>query len=152
MVLAGTPSGIISRLRLGLGGRPRGNRASLLDDPGANGGLKNGLCGSMTTVCAPSSSSMITVGIGEGIGSSFQSSRTELRSGSGRPDEVSGGESHIIVSAPLLEEEDSQSSSLSYTFSWSFIPQLLLEIGLRGEQEFEGNLLKVSDDSRDSRG
>ena len=114
-MLAGTPSGIISRVRLRLGGRPNGNRASLPDDPGANGGLKNGLCESMTTVCAPSSSSIITVGIGEGIGSSFQSSRTELRSGSGRPDDVIGGESHIMVSASLLEEEDSQSSSLSYT-------------------------------------
>ena len=115
MALAGTPSGMISRLRLGLGGRPSENRASLPDDVGANGGLKNGLCESMTTVCAPSSSSMIIVGIGEGIGSSFQSSRIELRSGSGRLDELRGGESHIMVSAPLLEEEDSQSSSLSYT-------------------------------------
>lgn len=112
MALAGTPSGMISRLLLGLGGRPSGKCVSLLDDLSANGGLKNGLCGSMTTVCAPSSSSMIIVGIGEGIGSSFQSSRTELKSGSGRLDELSGGESHIMVSAPLLEEEDSQSSSL----------------------------------------
>jgi hypothetical protein len=47
------------------------------------------------------------------MGSSSQSSRIELKSGSGRPDELSGGESHIKVSAPLPEEEDSQSSSLS---------------------------------------
>jgi len=111
---AGTSSAVISRLAMGLGERLIDRRGTPLSgELGGVGGLKNGLCESMITICPPSSSSMMIVGImGLGVGSSSQSSKTDLGGDSGRSDGLGGGgESQISVSSALLQEEDSWSLS-----------------------------------------